>query len=605
MIDTELIESLTQKIKEDKPVFQELPQNGMVYIEKPLPYICVYRFKKDDPYFAGLLKTQASYIIAEAGMDISALLERISHEISKKLDAFLILEMWPVRTNHKNCFQIFCPEDKAVATVEALKKGFEKIKVIFPHISAEVVNTFKRHRDGLESLMNIDESKETGSLIIGIAVPAIYQNEEKELTYSIFYRKFSGYFSQVIQRAAFEFIRVQTANPFGHYLMLGKTQIEEVTMESDRTLARISEKMDFLLRVTPVNGTSEWKRFEKNKFAEPPSFNYRLIALDPEKTKRELYNLPLEEIEDPTLAFILRDKRLELEKQLTMLEERGTNNFGYIGQSLYGKIEDHVIDAANLILNMHADHDAGEQERMNCHDFAAHAQEEMDYYQSQFPDIPLSVEIRKDVNGIMVSKNKLLISTEFSLDERRCDALIQHEISTHILTYCNGRNQPLRQMYAGFSGYDQLQEGLAVLAEYLVGGLNINRMRTLAGRVVAADNMVKGADFIETFNLLRSHHFTDYSAYYITMRIYRGGGLVKDAVYLAGLLDVLDYIKKGRNIKTLYTGKFNMNHVSMIEELMQRGIVRPAKLPRFLQRDSVKERLQKLRKGFEVTELLE
>lgn len=605
MINKELITYVTQKIKEDEPVIQELPQNGLIYIEKPLPYICVYRFKKDDPYFAGLIKTQASYIIVEAGMDISDLLEDISLEISKKLNAFLILEMWPVRTNHNNSFQIFCPKDKAVATVEALNDGFEKIKVIFPRISAEVVNTFNRHREDLEPLMNIDESKESGSLIIGIAVPAIYQNVEKELTYSLFYRRFSGYFSQVIQRAAFEFIRVQTANPFGHYLMLGKTQIEKITLQADRDLARISEQMDFLLRVTPVNGTSEWKRFEKNKFAEPPSFNYRLIALDPEKTKRELYNLPLEEIEDPTLAYILRDKRLELEKQLTMLEERGTNNFGYIGQSLYGKIEDHVIDAANLILNTHSDHDPGEVERMDCHEFAIHAQKELDYYQSEFPEIPLSVEIRKDVNGIMVSKNKLLISNEFSLDESRCDALIQHEISTHILTYCNGRNQSLRQMYAGLSGYDQLQEGLAVLAEYLVNGLNINRMRTLAGRVIAADNMVKGADFIETFNLLRSRGFTDYSAYLISMRIYRGGGLVKDAVYLAGLLDVLDYIKKGRNIETLYTGKFNMNHVSMIEELMQRDIVRPAKLPRFLQRDSVQERLQKLHKGIEVTELLE
>src|SRR5690554_4243210 len=122
MIEKEFIKSVKKRIEADLAVSEELPQNGLIYIEKPLPYICVYRFRKDDPYFAGLIKTQASYIIAEAGTDISELLEEISHEMSKKFQAFLILEMWPVRTDHNNCFQIYCPEDKAVATVEALEK---------------------------------------------------------------------------------------------------------------------------------------------------------------------------------------------------------------------------------------------------------------------------------------------------------------------------------------------------------------------------------------------------------------------------------------------------------------------------------------------------
>jgi len=160
-------------------------------------------------------------------------------------------------------------------------------------------------------------------------------------------------------------------------------------------------------------------------------------------------------------------------------------------------------------------------------------------------------------------------------------------------------------MYAGFSGHDQLQEGLAVLAEYLVDGLTVNRMRTLAGRVVAAESMVKGANFIETFNLLRTdHNFTESTAYYITMRIFRGGGLVKDFVYLAGLLNVMEYLKNGGNLETLYTGKFNINHVELIEELLHRKVLRKPITPRFLERDSVIRRLQKLRNGLKITELL-
>jgi len=43
--------------------------------------------------------------------------------------------------------------------------------------------------------------------------------------------------------------------------------------------------------------------------------------------------------------------------------------------------------------------------------------------------------------------------------------------------------------------FEALQEGLAVVAEYLVGGLNRSRMRLLAGRVRAVASLVAGADF--------------------------------------------------------------------------------------------------------------
>ena len=606
MIEKRMVRSICKKLSEEQSVFQKLPKDGMMYIEKLLPYICVFRYKKPDSHFAGLLKTQASYLIVDETVDISKLLEEVSTTVSEKLNAFLILELWPVRRGHQAEFEIFCPENKAPATVAALKDGFETIKEIYPDTSVTVINSSDRHPERLLPLMEIDESKESGSLSIGLAVPVLYHNSEKDELYSLFYRKFYTRFSETIKRAAYEFIRVQTSNPFDHYLMLGKTHLDKVTLKADTELAKISEGMSFLLRTTPVNSTSEWKKFKKNNFQKNPSFNYRLIALDPEKKKRQLYDLPIDQVTDPTISFILRDKRLEIEKQLTMLEERGTDNFRFIGESLYGKIEDNVLEAAEAILKQYPQgDDRKDMRRFDCHEFAERAKMEMDYYQELFPDIKLSLEIRKDVAGIMVSKSELMISDRFSLDASRCDALIQHEIATHILTYCNGKSQPLKQMYAGFSGYDQLQEGLAVLAEYLVDGLTVNRMRTLAGRVVAAESMVKGANFIETFNLLRTeYNFTESTAYYITMRIFRGGGLVKDFVYLAGLLNVMEYLKKGGNLETLYAGKFNINHVELIEELLHRNVLQKPRIPRFLERDSVKGRLQKLRDGLEITELL-
>lgn len=605
-IDAELVETICKNVTENVPVNVELPNKGLLHIDKLLPYICVYRYKDRDVYFSRLLKTQASYIIVDETIDISHLLEAIRLITSEKFETFLILELWPNADSLKNQFQIYGPKNKSLETVNALKEGFSEIRKTLSSVTSEIIQTEFRHPKHLSPLLDVDKSKKQGALVIGVSVPVVYKNTTTDQLFSLFFRKFYTVFSETIKRAVYEFIRVQTTDAFENYLMLGKTHIDAVTLSSDTKLAEISEGMSFLLRVTPVNSNEEWDKFEQNNFEKEPSFKYRLLAVDPELEKRKLFNIPIDLIEDPTIAFILRGKRLEIEKQLIMLEERGTDNFRFIGESLYGVIREDILEVAKHILQVYPKAETIQSsKRYNGIEFAQFAQQEMDHYIQQFPDLDLGIEIRDDVAGIMVSKSKLLINEEMNLDVNRCDALIQHEIGTHILTYCNGKSQPLKQMYEGFEGYDQLQEGLAVIAEYLVGGLTVNRLRLLAGRVIAVQSMVDNATFIETFNLLReSFAFQDRVAYYISMRVYRGGGLTKDAVYLAGLIDLMSYLKSGGKLEPLYTGKFNVTHIKLIEELLYRGVLNQPILPRFLDRDDVKVRLQKLREGINIVELV-
>ena len=128
----------------------------------------------------------------------------------------------------------------------------------------------------------------------------------------------------------------------------------------------------------------------------------------------------------------------------------------------------------------------------------------------------------------------------------------------------------------------------------------------LAGRVLATEAMVNGGSFIDTFtSLTKDNNFSEKVAYNITMRIYRGGGLPKDAIYLAGLIHVMEYLKNDGNLDILYAGKFNIEHIGLIEELMHRNILKTPITPRFLERESVKHRLQKVRNGLEVIDLLD
>ena len=203
------------------------------------------------------------------------------------------------------------------------------------------------------------------------------------------------------------------------------------------------------------------------------------------------------------------------------------------------------------------------------------------------------------VSGLFVSRGRLLINADLEVPPSRMKALLAHEVGTHLLTYYNGLLQPFKQLSAGLAGYEELQEGLAVLAEYLVGGLSRGRMRQLAGRVVAVRHLTDGASFVDTFrSLCRDYGFGNLAAYRITMRVYRGGGLTKDAIYLRGLEAILEYVKKGGDLNPLLVGKMAVEHIAIIKELQYRKVLIPAPIvPRYLQDASALERLEQLRSG--------
>jgi uncharacterized protein (TIGR02421 family) len=216
--------------------------------------------------------------------------------------------------------------------------------------------------------------------------------------------------------------------------------------------------------------------------------------------------------------------------------------------------------------------------------------------------------VRDDLySGLLVSRGELLIGRKAKIPAARVEALLQHEIGTHVVTYYNGRAQPLHQLASGLAGYDGLQEGLAVLSEYLVGGLSRPRMRLLAARVVAVEQLLQGASFVDTFRLLdRAYAFSQRTAYTVTMRVYRAGGLTKDAVYLRGLVEILDYLKRGGEIGPLLVGKIAADHVPLVRELQHREVLKPPPLrPRYMENPSALEKLEKLAAGLSVPELVE
>ena len=178
-------------------------------------------------------------------------------------------------------------------------------------------------------------------------------------------------------------------------------------------------------------------------------------------------------------------------------------------------------------------------------------------------------------------------------------ALLSHEIGVHLLTYFNGDSQGLAILRSGLAGYEGMQEGLAVLAEYLAGGMTAVRLRLIGARVLACQAMLDGADFTETFRVLQDDFGIDgHSAFNATLRVYRGGGFAKDAIYLRGVLQVLSHLSRGGSLTPFWIGKISATHFGIVQELSLRGLLRAPRLePAFLSSDPARPRLKKAMAG--------
>jgi uncharacterized protein (TIGR02421 family) len=349
------------------------------------------------------------------------------------------------------------------------------------------------------------------------------------------------------------------------------------------------------------------ERFQRGRHERVPDFHYRLLPLDPDLLKRRLYDVRIEQVDDPALADLFEDKRQELDTQLTMLRERGAAGFRFGSQRLYGAVGDDLHAAASSLLDEVPPPSAGDApaERVDAAGFRAAAQQELDHYRRQHHELDREIQIRRDLVGLMVSSGNLLIGKELSLDADRVEPLLHHEVGTHVLTWVNGSAQPLKQLAQGLAGYDELQEGLAVLSEYLVGGLSALRMRLLAARVLAARSVEEGADFVETFRLLtREIGYSTDGAWNIALRVHASGGFTRDFIYLRGLIRLLHFLADGGELEPLYLGKMAQKHVPVIAELRHRGVLRePPLRPRFLDDPAAVRRLATVRRGIELTQM--
>ncbi|MDP1575019.1 MAG: flavohemoglobin expression-modulating QEGLA motif protein [Coxiellaceae bacterium] len=182
---------------------------------------------------------------------------------------------------------------------------------------------------------------------------------------------------------------------------------------------------------------------------------------------------------------------------------------------------------------------------------------------------------------------KLKKGVKFS--ERDLRYLEVHEGWVHVGTTLNGLSQPICTFLSKGSPTSSItQEGLAVTTEIFTFSSYPSRMLKITNRVRALTLVNNGATFIDVFRFFKEQGISDEESYHYSVRIFRGstpdgGPFTKDLSYTKGFLLIYNYIRLAvreglvDRIPLFFVGKTLIEDIPTLYELMQQGIVTPAK----------------------------
>ncbi|MFC3324383.1 flavohemoglobin expression-modulating QEGLA motif protein [Mesorhizobium cantuariense] len=598
--------------RDGKPIRRDFGNGNRLHMDRPLPFLCVHVGSHQDAAFHAV-SANASYLIA-ADIELAGEVARlVAQRTRDHCGAFLMLDIGELAEDRflTEDVPFLPPFEIALACGDTAAE-----KAALKRFATAASAREAKYRTPRVDELNPTTSAETrlwsdpGDVAcLTVRFAPIYRMPGTRRVYPELHDLVVANMVDSALQAVSAFLKASSLEQPATHRALGRRAYIDAVVRADRAIDNVASTFDFLLAVTPINAEPAWREFQAGAFERVPALLYRPLEFEVADQKRKLYSVSLDHLEDPLLTRLLSEKQQELDLQLSMLAARETPRFVELGRALYGSVEPSLAARARTILEkVSRVASVARQKGLDADAVAAAARDMIAGYRSAHPDFDASVEIRGDLPaGLLVSRNRLLVSRDTSLPPERLTALLCHEIGVHLLTYFNGDAQGLALFRNGLAGYEGMQEGLAVLAEYLVGGMTAARLRLIAARVIACQAMLDAATFEEAFHLLRRDFgLDDHSAFNVVLRVYRGGGLAKDAIYLRGLVQILDHLKNGGSLTPFWIGKISAAHFGAIQELNARGLLRAPRLePAFLSSDAARPRLKKAMAGIDPIDMVE
>lgn len=421
------------------------------------------------------------------------------------------------------------------------------------------------------------------TLVLPTEVKKVFMDELTGEPYPLVLNDLKAAFKEVILANALYFSKQHKPKAPSIKTKLLSSHIEPAVLTLDKKLFKLAKGIETLGYINPKNLVREKRRFFAKNYNYTPEFTYRQLEINPFEFREQLYKLPEGDITDISIQQMYRDVIDSFATKIDLLASIGTEKFLYNSLRYYGEPSDDDIRMANFLLYAKPFEEA--QERT----IDAQAAKMQFLTALESYNIKCKVEVTdKIIASAMVdnSKRTILINKAMKMNQMEIDALIHHELGVHMVTTVNSDIQQLKVFKLGLPGNTYTQEGLAILAEYKTGNMNLPRLKTLALRVIAVKLMINHYDFSHTFKTLINDYDIDRNeAFRLTARVYRAGGFTKDFLYLRGVKDALKIYDKS-SLEALYIGKTGFDYLKTINEMIARGMVaKPTHLPMYLKQD--------------------
>jgi uncharacterized protein (TIGR02421 family) len=598
-VHKKLLAEFDKALAAGEPIRRDFGRGERLHIDRPLPFLIVQVGRRREPAAQEIVTANSSYLLVRNLGTAKAVVKLVAAAMTERFGAFILLDVGELERDRLSSDADYLPPFE-MSLSAAGGDAANQALLAFASATEQTKTKYRAPQIARPKTVDDPEAKLArmlpGLSSLTIRFAPIYRVPESDAVYPELFERVVANIVDAGLRAVASFAETTGSLALSSHRALGRRAFVAAVTRADRAIDEVAQSFDFLLAVTPINAQAAWAEFKQSGCEMAPRFLYRPLSVDVGQQKKALFSVALDHFEDPVLTTLYREKQQELDVQLSLLAARETSRYVEFGRALYGPVEAGLLENATAILaETRAGRDKGKSDDADVAFVEGRARAMISAYAGAYEGFSASVELRDDLpSGLMVSGGRLLISRNTTMARDRVEALLSHEVGVHLLTYFNGSAQGLRLFRSGLAGYEGVQEGLAVLSEYLVGGMTVARLRLIAARVVACADMLEGAGFVDCHRrLVRDFGFTELAAFNLALRVYRGGGLAKDAIYLRGLLEVLAHLRAGGSLDPFWMGKIAASHFGVMQELNSRGLLKaPRLLPQFLSHPEAAERLK-------------
>jgi hypothetical protein len=347
-----------------------------------------------------------------------------------------------------------------------------------------------------------------------------------------------------------------------------------------RLLGRSAERALVLPACTPTNLGPELARLRASFAAtqpRAPRFEY-LSVKDTGEQQDSLLRAADDVAQHGALASLYAERAREVVLEMRICSAVGGADFYALARRRYATGDVHGR-RADALANAWLDAPEEPEEMTTTSDDPADPRSLLSRMRAEAGRrrLPMYVKLSDRLSALAATgAGVVYVATGKRLSVRAVERIVLHEIEGHAVPRARAAKATLAIFGLGTARGADEQEGRALVLERQAGLLDVRRRKELARRHLACRSLERGADFVETVNALRNNGTTLDDALRIAARVYRGGGLGREIVYLPAMLRV----EQARCDAVLSMGQVSVAAAEVLQPFVQGTGLEPSSCAR-------------------------